>query len=102
MYLYNNIFFSKGSDGRGTFEALGGNEAAHVATGKDLEGVKTLNGTDVEGLYTLGSVIVDYKGVRVVAQSIVPGTFFALFFVQLEPVTFASSTKDKREQRYKY
>ncbi|RUS33254.1 clustered mitochondria-domain-containing protein [Jimgerdemannia flammicorona] len=75
MYLYNNIFFSKGSDGRGTFEALGGDEAAHVATGKDLEGVKTLNGADIEGLYTLGSVIVDYKGVRVVAQSIVPGIF---------------------------
>ncbi|KAL0073572.1 clustered mitochondria-domain-containing protein [Phycomyces blakesleeanus] len=75
MYVYNNIFFSKGNDGRGTFESLGADEAAHVATGKDLEGVKILNSIDSEGLYTLGSVIVDYKGVRMVAQSIVPGIF---------------------------
>jgi protein TIF31 len=75
MYVYNNIFFSKGSDGRGTFETLGGDEAAHVATGKDLEGVRILNNADIEGLCTLGSVIVDYKGLRIVAQSIVPGIF---------------------------
>ncbi|KAI7871224.1 clustered mitochondria-domain-containing protein [Spinellus fusiger] len=75
MYVYNNIFFSKGNDGRGTFEALGADEASHVATGKDLEGVKILNSIDSEGLYTLGSVIVDYKGIRIVAQSIVPGIF---------------------------
>ncbi|KAF9433689.1 Intracellular distribution of mitochondria [Entomortierella beljakovae] len=75
MYVYNNIFFSKGFDGRNTFEKLGGDDAAHVATSKDLEGVRTLNGVDVEGLYTLGTVVVDYKGVRVVAQSIVPGIF---------------------------
>lgn len=75
MYIYNNIFFSKGNDGRGTFEQLGADEAAHVATGKDLEGVKILNSIDSEGLYTLASVIVDYKGERIVAQSIVPGIF---------------------------
>lgn len=75
MYVYNNIFFSKGFDGRNTFEKLGGDDAAHVATGKDLEGVRVLNGVDVEGLNTLGTVVVDYKGVRVVAQSIVPGIF---------------------------
>ncbi|OBZ85999.1 Clustered mitochondria [Choanephora cucurbitarum] len=75
MYVYNNIFFSKGNDGRGIFEELGANEAAHVATGKDLEGVKLLNSIDADGLYTLASVVVDYKGVRIVAQSIVPGIF---------------------------
>ncbi|KAG0231375.1 Intracellular distribution of mitochondria [Actinomortierella wolfii] len=75
MYVYNNIFYSKGFDGRNTFENLGGDEAAHVATGKDLEGVRSLNSVDVEGLYTLGTVVVDYKGTRIVAQSIVPGIF---------------------------
>ncbi|KAI8971247.1 clustered mitochondria-domain-containing protein [Pilobolus umbonatus] len=75
MYVYNNIFFSKGNDGRGTFETLGADEAAHVATGKDLEGVKILNSIDPEGLYTLASVIVDYRGQRIIAQSIVPGIF---------------------------
>ncbi|KAJ1970300.1 Intracellular distribution of mitochondria [Dispira parvispora] len=75
MYIYNNIFFSKALDGRGTFTALGGDEAAHVATGKDLEGVRILNSIDLEGVCTLGTAIVDYKGERIVAQSIVPGIF---------------------------
>ncbi|GBB98318.1 hypothetical protein RclHR1_00320013 [Rhizophagus clarus] len=75
MYVYNNIFFSKAFDTRGTFAKLGGNDAAHVATGKDLEGIRTVNATDIEGLYTLGCVVVDYKGIRIVAQTIVPGIF---------------------------
>ncbi|CAJ0921058.1 14866_t:CDS:10 [Entrophospora sp. SA101] len=75
MYVYNNIFFSKAYDTRGTFAKLGGDDAAHVATGKDLEGIKTINIADIEGLYTLGCVVVDYKGIRVVAQTIVPGIF---------------------------
>lgn len=29
---------------------------------------------DTEGLHTLGTVIVDYRGYRVTAQSIIPGT----------------------------
>ena len=28
---------------------------------------------DIDGLYTLGTVVVDYKGYRVTAQSIIPG-----------------------------
>ncbi|KAI7900383.1 clustered mitochondria-domain-containing protein [Cokeromyces recurvatus] len=75
MYVYNNIFFSKGNDSRSTFETLGGDEAAHVAVSKDLEGVKILNSIDADGLYTLANAIVDYKGIRIVAQSIVPGIF---------------------------
>ncbi|CAG8468885.1 11169_t:CDS:2 [Diversispora eburnea] len=75
MYVYNNIFFSKAFDTRGTFAKLGGNDAAHVATGKDLEGIRTVNSIDVDGLYTLGCVVADYKGVRIVAQTIVPGIF---------------------------
>ncbi|KAJ1973474.1 Intracellular distribution of mitochondria, partial [Dimargaris verticillata] len=75
MYIYNNIFFSKGLDGRDTFKDQGGDAAAHVATSKDLEGVRILNGIDLENLCTLGTVVVDYKGERLVAQSIVPGIF---------------------------
>jgi protein TIF31 len=75
MYVYNNIFYSKAFDSRGTFAKVGGNEAAHVAANKDLEGIRTMNSLDIEGLHTLGSVVVDYKGTRVVAQTIVPGIF---------------------------
>lgn len=28
---------------------------------------------DLEGLYTLGTVVIDYRGYRVTAQSIIPG-----------------------------
>ena len=31
------------------------------------------NAVDLEGLYTLGTVVVDYRGYRVTAQSIIPG-----------------------------
>ncbi|KAJ1667244.1 Intracellular distribution of mitochondria [Coemansia sp. RSA 1813] len=75
MFLRDNIFYSKGFDGRETFTDLGGDAAAHVATGKDIHGVRLLNQLDVEGVNTLGSVVVDYRGVRVVAQSVVPGIF---------------------------
>lgn len=39
----------------------------------DLHGVRVYNAVDVEGLYTLGTVVVDYRGYRVTAQSIIPG-----------------------------
>ncbi|KAJ2470247.1 Intracellular distribution of mitochondria, partial [Coemansia sp. RSA 2320] len=75
MFLRDNIFYSKGFDGRATFAGLGGDAAAHVATGKDVAGVRAVSQADVAGLCTLGSVVVDYRGVRVVAQSVVPGIF---------------------------
>ncbi|KAJ1914549.1 Intracellular distribution of mitochondria [Mycoemilia scoparia] len=75
MYLRENIFYSKGTDSRDTFAELGGDEAAHVATGKDIEGVRLINRIDPKSIHTLGSVVVDYRGTRVVAQTIVPGIF---------------------------
>lgn len=75
MYLRDNIFYSKGFDGRDTFTGLGGDAAAHAATGKDIIGVRIINQLGVDGINTLGSVVVDYRGVRVVAQSVVPGIF---------------------------
>jgi protein TIF31 len=75
IFVYNNIFFSFGADGVGTFTSEGGDEAARVATGKDLAGVKLVNQLDIDGLFTPGTVVVDYFGKRIVAQSIVPGIF---------------------------
>ncbi|KAH0559181.1 Intracellular distribution of mitochondria [Trichoglossum hirsutum] len=75
IFLYNNVFFSYGVDGVGTFAAEGGDEAARVATGKDVKGVKAVNDLDVQGLFTPGTVVVDYLGKRLVGQSIVPGIF---------------------------
>ena len=53
--------------------SLGGDAAAFVAPRNDLQGVKVYNAVDLEGLYTLGTVVVDYRGYRVTAQSIIPG-----------------------------
>lgn len=75
IFVYNNIFFSFGADGVGTFTTEGGDEAARVAVGKDVMGVKAVNQLDIPGLHTPGTIVVDYLGKRLVGQSIVPGIF---------------------------
>ena len=75
IFIYNNIFYSYGCDGVQTFASEGGDEAARVAVGKDVAGVRAVNQLDIAGLFTPGTVIVDYLGKRIVAQSIVPGIF---------------------------
>ncbi|KAI9824142.1 MAG: Intracellular distribution of mitochondria [Phylliscum demangeonii] len=75
IFVYNNVFLSFGADGAGTFASVGGHEAARVATGKDVAGVRAINQLDVDGLFTPGTVVVDYLGKRIVAQTIVPGIF---------------------------
>ncbi|XP_056139032.1 clustered mitochondria protein homolog [Lampris incognitus] len=73
MFIWNNIFFSLGFDVRDHYRELGGDAAAHAAPTNDLNGVRAYGAADVEGLYTLGTVVVDYRGYRVTAQSIIPG-----------------------------
>ncbi|KIX06185.1 uncharacterized protein Z518_04159 [Rhinocladiella mackenziei CBS 650.93] len=75
IFIYNNIFYSFGADGVQTFASEGGDEAARVAVGKDVAGVRAVNQLDVNGLFTPGTVVVDYLGKRIVGQSIVPGIF---------------------------
>eukprot|EP00039_Didymoeca_costata_P028591 m.21613 g.21613 ORF g.21613 m.21613 type:complete len:1144 (-) comp7190_c0_seq1:132-3563(-) len=73
MYTWNNVFFSFANDGRGIFKDQGGNEAAHAAAANDLRGAGEIANLGVDGLNTLGTVIVDFAGLRIVAQTIVPG-----------------------------
>jgi protein TIF31 len=73
MFIWNNIFFSLGFDVRDHYKELGGDAAAFAAPSNDLQGVKAYSAIDVEGLYTLGTAVIDYKGYRVTAQSIIPG-----------------------------
>ena len=35
--------------------------------------MRAYTSVDAEGLYTLGTVVVDYRGYRITAQSIIPG-----------------------------
>lgn len=73
MFIWNNIFFSLGFDVRDHYKELGGDAAAFAAPCNDLQGVRAYNAVDIEGLYTLGTVVIDYRGYRVTAQSIIPG-----------------------------
>ena len=73
MFIWNNIFFSLGFDVKDHYKEVGGDAAAFVAPKNDLQGVRVYSSTDTEGLHTLGTVVVDYRGYRVTAQSIIPG-----------------------------
>ncbi|RZF45304.1 hypothetical protein LSTR_LSTR011120 [Laodelphax striatellus] len=73
MFIWNNIFFSLGFDVRDHYKQLGGDAAAFVAPRNDLQGVRVYSAVDLAGLYTLGTVVIDYRGYRVTAQSIIPG-----------------------------
>uniref|UniRef100_A0A8C5LQ89 Clustered mitochondria protein homolog n=1 Tax=Leptobrachium leishanense TaxID=445787 RepID=A0A8C5LQ89_9ANUR len=73
MFIWNNIFFSFGFDVRDHYKDLGGDHAAHVAASHDLKGVQAYSDLDIEELYVLGTVVLDYRGYRVTAQSIIPG-----------------------------
>ncbi|KAJ3040673.1 Intracellular distribution of mitochondria [Rhizophlyctis rosea] len=73
MYLHNNIFFSQQSSDQ--FDQVGGKAASHAAVSKDVDGVQLVANLEVEGLHTLGTAVVDYKGHRIVAQTIIPGIF---------------------------
>merc|ERR1719210_358759 len=55
------------------YGAFGGDAAAYAAIAGDLRGISLYQSLDTEGLHTLGTVIVDYRGYRVVGQSIISG-----------------------------
>lgn len=73
VYIHNNIFFSQINDHLEHFEKYGGFDAAHVGLSKDIDGIKLLSAIDKMGISTIGAAVIDYKGVRTVAQTIVPG-----------------------------
>ncbi|GMR42853.1 hypothetical protein PMAYCL1PPCAC_13048 [Pristionchus mayeri] len=74
MYIWNNIFFSLGFDVKDHYKEFGGDAAAFAATSADLQGVRAYAAVcDETKLATLGMAIVDYRGFRVTAQSIIPG-----------------------------
>uniref|UniRef100_A0A8D3BCA0 Clustered mitochondria protein homolog n=1 Tax=Scophthalmus maximus TaxID=52904 RepID=A0A8D3BCA0_SCOMX len=73
MFIWNNLFFSLGFDISEHYRPLGGNTAAHAAAICDLRGGQAYASVDTDGLHTLGTAVVDYRGIRVIAQTIVPG-----------------------------
>ncbi|OMO69795.1 Tetratricopeptide-like helical [Corchorus capsularis] len=48
-------------------------QATYASANNDLKGTKAYQEADVPGLHTLAMAIIDYRGHRVVAQSVLPG-----------------------------
>ncbi|KAL0410704.1 UNVERIFIED_CONTAM: Clustered mitochondria protein [Sesamum latifolium] len=48
-------------------------QATYASANNDLKGTKACQEADVPGLYNLAMAIIDYRGHRVVAQSVLPG-----------------------------
>lgn len=74
-YLFHNILFTQALDSMDMMKLLGGDEAVHVSSSKDLQAVTLLSNADVSGVHTICTAVVDYAGERWVAQSIPPGIF---------------------------
>ncbi|KAJ0061671.1 hypothetical protein NL108_005824 [Boleophthalmus pectinirostris] len=92
MFIWNNMFFSLGFDVSEHFRPLGGDTAAHAAALRDLRGTQAYTSLDINGLHTLGTAVIDYRGVRVIAQSIVPGL---LEKTQEQPLVYGSNDYGK-------
>lgn len=78
MYIYNNIFYSYSVDSRDIFKEYGGDEAAYKSASNDLLGLRLFNKADVDGLYTLATAVINYRGYRIIGQSIIAGLFSSL------------------------
>lgn len=74
-YIHNNMLFTRADDAIKAFGHVGGNEAAHVAAGKDLAGINALEKLDIQGVNTMATVLVDFCGERWIVQSLIPGLF---------------------------
>jgi protein TIF31 len=71
VYIQNNIFYSYAVDSAD--EKKFGTKNAYLTSNNDLKGVKVFNEVDVRGVHTLATCIVNYRGYRVICQSIIPG-----------------------------
>jgi protein TIF31 len=73
VYIFNNIFFSKAMESKESFKLCEGNEASRKYAALDLKNQRLIQSVNIQGLNTVLTAIVDYKGDRLVAQTVVPG-----------------------------
>ncbi len=75
VFVYNYIFFSFSIDLIDSFKDLSGpeNNPSFSQSNQDIMGLRTLAVLDIDGLHNLATAIIQYKGQRVIAQSIIPG-----------------------------
>lgn len=61
------------SDASAEIEMADSEQATYASANNDLKGTRAYQEADVPGLYNLAMAIIDYRGHRVVAQSVLPG-----------------------------
>ena len=75
VYLHNNIFFSRAVDNGmyDTYRVATGDNAVRKTASRDAATIGEIHKLDCDSLYTLGTVIIDYLGTRLICQSVIPG-----------------------------
>jgi len=73
VFVYNNIFVSQAVDSKESFKLYTGDAATRKTAGHDIKNQKILQIMNVDGLSHTLSLIVDYRGLRYICQSIIPG-----------------------------
>jgi len=75
VYVYNYIFFSYAVDLMDNFADLTStdNNPSWTQANHDMTGLKSLQFLEIDNLHYLATAIVNYRGQRILAQSIIPG-----------------------------
>ena len=75
VFVHNQIFFSFAVDLPTSFRDLVGLEhnPSWTQANHDITGLKTLQATEITGLHQLATALINYRGHRIIAQSIIPG-----------------------------
>lgn len=75
MYVFNSIFFSHLIDQIDNFKDSANidNTPSWTQGNHDITGLRSLQFSEIDGLYYIATVIIQYRGQRLLAQSIIPG-----------------------------
>eukprot|EP01063_Lacrimia_lanifica_P008788 TRINITY_DN15831_c0_g1_i2.p1 TRINITY_DN15831_c0_g1~~TRINITY_DN15831_c0_g1_i2.p1 ORF type:complete len:1063 (+),score=338.88 TRINITY_DN15831_c0_g1_i2:624-3812(+) len=72
IYLVNNVFISLSVDSRDQYADIGGDRAVRTMSKHDLHGIAAIRKAETS-FSTVSTAIFDYKGRRIVCQTLVPG-----------------------------
>lgn len=73
VYVDNHIFLSFTEDKEYRQDTGGEACATHISASHDIRAINILNSLGIAGLHTIATATVDYRGHRVLCQSILPG-----------------------------
>lgn len=77
VFVYNDIFFSRAVDTKDSYKLCNGDDANRKAAGHDVKNQRVIQSLGIDGLCTGLTCVVDYKGQRVICQTMIPGVLMA-------------------------